>query len=100
MPSALLTTRKVGRPPGAGAQRSARRGGQAVAGIHHEQQRVGFGDGLLGLLGHFMDDAFLGDRIETGGIDHQKLALGDTPEAVARSRVRPESRRPARRGSW
>ncbi|MNZ63367.1 hypothetical protein D3C78_815120 [compost metagenome] len=43
-------------------------GGHAGAGIDHEQHRIGFLDGLQGLLGHFRVDAFLvaGD---TAGVD-------------------------------
>ncbi|MNY32942.1 hypothetical protein D3C86_1671900 [compost metagenome] len=43
-------------------------GGHAGAGIDHEQHRIGFLDGLQGLLGHFRIDAFLvaGD---TAGVD-------------------------------
>ena len=56
---------------------------QPAARIHHEEQRVGFGDGLLGLLRHLVDDAVLGDRVEAGGIDHQEFAFRHPPEAVA-----------------
>ena len=45
--------------------------GQAGPAVDHEDHGIGFGDRLLGLARHFVQDAFLDQRLETTGIDHQ-----------------------------
>jgi hypothetical protein len=44
---------------------------QAGTAVDHENDGVGFGNRLLGLAGHFMQDAVLDQRLETAGIDNQ-----------------------------
>ena len=49
----------------------------AGAHVHHEQNHVGFVDGLQGLACHFVHDAVFDDRFKTAGIDHQKGLFAD-----------------------
>ena len=49
--------------------------GDADTPVDHEDDRISFGDSLLGLTRHLVHDAVLGQRLETAGIDHQ-IRLG------------------------
>ena len=48
---------------------------QAITRIHHKQHHIGFSDSLAGLLGHFLEDALGGIRLETTRVDHDVLVL-------------------------
>ena len=54
----------------------------ALAAVDDEDDDVRFGHGLLGLQGHLVHDAFLGDRLETAGVDDQEWAFADAAFAV------------------
>ena len=72
MPSALLTATITGR-----CRRAQLVGdflvvrGDAGTAVDHEDDGIGLGDRLLGLARHLVQDAVLGQRLETAGIDHQ-----------------------------
>ena len=55
---------------------------QTLAAVDDEDHHVGFGDRLLGLLGHFEHDAVLGHRLEAAGVDDQERPFADTAFAV------------------
>ena len=44
---------------------------QAGAAIDHEDHGIGFGNRLLGLAGHFMEDALLDQGFKAAGINYQ-----------------------------
>jgi hypothetical protein len=55
---------------------------QALAAVDDEDHDVGFGHGLLGLLGHLVHDAVLGHGFEATGVDHEERTFADTALAV------------------
>ena len=56
--------------------------GKTGTGIQHKDHHIGFGDCLLRLLGHLLEDAARCVRLETTGIDDDVLMLALTTLAV------------------
>ena len=48
-------------------------GGDALSGIHHEEDQIGLFHGELGLLAHPRLQALVGDVLEAGGVDQLKV---------------------------
>ncbi len=44
---------------------------ESLAHVDHEQDHVGLGDGLQGLLRHLVQNALFRHRLETPGVDHE-----------------------------
>jgi hypothetical protein len=55
---------------------------QAAARVYHEDDDVGFRNGLPRLLGHLHVDAALGRRLEAAGVDHDEFVLAVLRVAV------------------
>jgi hypothetical protein len=45
---------------------------QTLSAINQKYDHIGFGNRLLGLLRHLMQDAILGDWFKATGVDHEK----------------------------
>ena len=57
-------------------------GGDASASVHHEHHGIGFGNGLVGLPGHFDENALRGPRLEAARIDGNEPALTAAPLSI------------------
>ena len=54
----------------------------SIASIDDEQHQIGLVHRLPRLLGHLVQDAFLGDRLQAAGIHHQIRPFADAPAPV------------------
>ena len=68
MPSALFTATNTGRSILRGLLAISLSCGSGRCAIDHEDHGIGFGNRLLGLAGHFMEDALLDQGFKAAGI--------------------------------
>ena len=66
---------------------------QAVARIDHEDDHIGLGHRLARLLGHFLEDARFGRRLEAAGVDDDVFAVAQPPLTIV-----PVARQPRKVG--